>query len=457
MGACAPGVSGRTLAPTVKIFVLGAGLVGATVVEALHSGHNLTVVDLDAKRLKPLAQLYDVATVRANAASGRELKAAGIDEADLVIACTSQDEANLVAGTIARKSAPHAITIVRTSSAEYAEIWADGHLDIDFVVSSERETARAVTHAIGVPYARHTDTFAEGKVQLVELDVGGRASGELVGKELRHARLPDDSRLVGIIRDEHGVLPSGDAVIAPGDRVVAVGSPVAAREWCQLLAPSRGVVRDVVVFGAQELGAAIARALVELGISVRVVEPDPARAALLADQLPEARVFNTDGLDHGFLRREGIARVQAAIFAMRDDTENLFAAALARVNGVPYTIALAHTPVSAAVYEHSGIDVSIDPGHVTAEEIARFAHDPRTQQVSMLEGDRFEVLDITTRPESQLVGLSLREMPIEGALIGAIVRDGEALFPSSSDVLRRGDRVIVFTEAERAGEVERAL
>lgn len=441
----------------VKIFLIGAGLVGATVVGALRVDHDLTVVDLDAKKLKPLAQLYDVATVQASAGSASELAAAGVGEADLVIACTSQDEANLVAGMIARKLAPRATTIVRTSSGEYAEIWRESRLDIDFVVSSERETARAVSQAIGMPSARQTDTFADGKIQIVELDVRPGASTDLVGRTLRDARLPGDSRVAGIIRDGRAVLPSGDAVIAPGDRVVAIGTPHAAQQWCRLVAPTTAIVRDVAVFGAQQLGVAIARSLVEQGIVVRVVEPDPARALLVAERLPEARVFNTTGLERGFMLREGIARVQTAIFAMRDDAANLFAASLARVHGVAHTIALAHNPVSAAVYEQAGIDVSVDPAHVTAEEIVRFAHDPRTQQVSMLKGDRFEILDITTRPESELVGLTLREMPISGALIAAVVRNGDAVFPCSDDVLQAGDRVIVFTESARAPVVERAL
>jgi trk system potassium uptake protein len=455
--ACAAASTRRTLARAVKIFVLGAGLVGATVVEALQSDHNLTVVDIDAAKLKPLAQLYDVATVRASAASGRELAAAGIADAELVIACTSVDEANLVAGTIARKLAPKAMTIVRTSSSEYAEIWRESRLDIDLVVSSEFETARAVSQAIGMPYARQTDTFAEGKVAIVELDVGVRTSGDVLGRKLRDARLPADSRVAGIIRGGQAIVPSGDAVLAPGDRVVAIGSPPAAQEWCQLVSPSKGVVRDAAVFGAQMLGTAIARTLIDQGISVRIIEPDPDRAALVADRLPEAHVFNATGLDRGFMQREGIARVQSAIFAFRDDAQNLFAATLARVHGVAHTIALAHHPVSPAVYERGGIDVTVDPANVTAEEIVRFAHDPRTLQVSMLEDDRYEILDVTTRPESELVGLSLRQMPIRGALIGAIVRNGDAIFPRSDDVLRAGDRVIVFTESARAPVVERAL
>ena len=437
--------------------MIGAGLVGARIVGTLQADHEVTVVDLDPARLKPLAQHYDVATAQGSASSGRDLLRAGIADAELVIACTSRDESNLVAGTFARSVAPQAKTIVRTSSADYVEIWREGRLDVDWVVSSELETGRAVTAAIGMPAARHTDTFAEGRVQVVELDVPPAASAELLRRKLRAARLPAESRIAGIIRDRQAILVRGDVAIESGDRVVVVGSPRAAREWCELVAPHKGEVRDVVVFGAQELGAAIARTLVEQSLNVRVIEPDPARAGLLAERLPGARVFNCDGLDPEFLQREGIAQVQAAIFAMRDDARNLFAAAFARLQGVGYTIALAHSPVSAQVYEHVGIDAVVDPLLATAEEIVRFAHDPRTHQMTMLEGDRFVVLDVTTRPDSGLIGVPLREMPARGALIGAVLRNGEAIFPHGADVLQVGDRVIVFTEATRAAEVERAL
>ena len=75
----------------------------------------------------------------------------------------------------------------------------------------------------------------------------------------------------------------------------------------------------------------------------------------------------------------------------------------------------------------------------------------------MFEGDRFEVLDITTKPGSEYVGKRFRDMPIRGALIGAVVRDGEAIFPVGDTVLEKGDRVIVFTESGHVPVVERAL
>jgi trk system potassium uptake protein TrkA len=99
---------------------------------------------------------------------------------------------------------------------------------------------------------------------------------------------------------------------------------------------------------------------------------------------------------------------------MKEDAKNHYAATLARVHGVRFTIAVVHDTISTEVYELSGVDVTINPRAVTAEEIVRFAHDPRTQQVAMLEGNRYEVL-------------------------------------------QAGDRVIVFTERARVADVEKVL
>jgi trk system potassium uptake protein TrkA len=362
-----------------------------------------------------------------------------------------------VSGSFARIEAPRTTTVIRTSNVEYIDLWREGRLDVDFVVSSELETAHAITRVVGVPSAVQTDVFAEGEVQIVEFDVTAASSSHLVGRPLRETQLPEDSRVAAIVREGSVELPRGDAVIEPGDRLVVIGSPAAAAAWSSLIAPGRSAVRDVVVFGGGKVGGAIARQLLVQGIGVRVIEPSREQARQLADELPEARVYEATGLEPDFLERERIGDSHAAVFAMRDDAKNLYAATLARVHGVGFTIAIVHDHASQEVYDHAGIDVSVNPRQVTAEEIVRFAHDPRTQQVAMLDHDRFEVLDITTRATSEYVGLRFDEMPIRGALIGAIVRDGHAVFPRSDAVLEAGDRVIVFTETSRVAEVERVL
>jgi trk system potassium uptake protein TrkA len=351
------------------------------------------------------------------------------------------------------------------------------------MVSSEEETAHAISRNIGVPAAKMTDVFAGGQVQIVELEVDPAPSSQdklpanvsvtdaalkaagktaarrrrIVGLPLREADLPADSRVAGIIRGEHEILPRGNEAIQPGDRIVVIGSPQAAREWSGLMARGARKVKDVVIFGAGRAGAAAARLLLRQGISVRLIEPDRARAEEVSVRFPQARVLLATGFDPDFLERERIGETDAAVFTMKEDSKNLYAATLAKLRGAPFTIAIAHENISVAVFERAGIDVAIDPRSLTAEEIVRFAHDPRTQQVAMLEQDRYEVLDITVRAESKLVGKPFRDLPMTGSLIGAIVRDGAALFPHGEDQLQPGDRVIIFTESSRVPEVERAL
>jgi len=440
----------------VKIVVVGAGQVGSTIVEALHGEHDITVIDTATDRLEALAYRYDVRTIEGNGASRKTIQDAGAADANLFIACTSRDEVNLVACSFARVEAPTATSVIRTSNVEYIDLWREGRLDVDFAVSSELETANAVSRSIGMPSARQTDVFADGQVQIVEFEIPADAEA-VIGRPLREVRFPAESRVLGILREDGMTLPKGDAVIRPGDKVVVIGSPQAAREWGALLEPGEGAVEDVVVFGGGQVGAAIARLLTAQGIGVRLIEPQRERAREVAEELPGCRVYNATGIDPDFLARERIGQAQAAVFAMKEDAKNHYAAVLARVIGVRFTIAVVHDAISTQVYEHSGVDVTINPRAVTAEEIVRFAHDPRTQQVTMLEGDRYEVLDITTQPTSEYVGLRFRDMPIRSALIGAIVRDGRAVFPRSNDVLQAGDRVIVFTETARVADVEKVL
>ena len=437
--------------------MLGAGHVGATVVEALHDEHDITVVDTDARRLTPLADRYDVRTVEGNGATKAVLRQAGVEDIDLLIACSPNEYANLVSAMLVKKLS-RAKVIVRTSSIEYLEAWREREIDVDFMVSSELETANAILGHIGVPAARQTDVFADGLVQVVEFDVPESASASgVVGVPLREAPLPPQSRVVAIIRGERMVPARGEEQIEPGDRVILVASPSAAQAWSRMIAGDTKAVEDIVVFGCGRMGRTIARVLLDRELRVRLVDADETRAQEAAEELADARVFHASAFDADFFARERIDDDTAAVFAMNDDAKNLYAGVLAELHGVHLTIALAHDPESVDVYERAGVDLALNPRQVIAEELVRFAHDPRIRQIAMLEHDRFEILDLTVRPESELAGRRLAELPQTGSVIGAIIRDGSVLFPHKSDELRPGDRVIIFVESERASLVERVL
>jgi trk system potassium uptake protein TrkA len=441
----------------MNIVVLGAGHVGRTLVEALHADHDVTVIDTDSDRLSPLSDRYDVRVVEGNGTSKRILVEAGVRTADLLVACSSREDANIVAAILAKRLGS-AQTIVRTSSIEYLEAWREREIDVDFMVSSELETANAVSGHVGVPAARETDVFADGQVQIVEFEVpANAAAGAVVGRPLREAATPKDSKVVSIIRGEKMISPRGAERILGGDRIVVIASPESAQMWSDAVGSHEEKVDDVVIFGAGRMGTTIARVLLNRGLRVRLVDDQRECALAAAEEIPDVRVFHASAFDAEFLARERIGANTAAVYALNDDAKNLYAASLAKLTGVRLTIALAHDRAAVDVYERAGIDVPINPREVMAEEVVRFAHDPRIRQIAMLEHDRFEILDMAVRPDSPLANTSFRDLPMTGSRIGAIIRGDKAIFPHSGEVLRAGDRVIIFVESRRAAHVESVL
>ncbi|MEQ8146661.1 Trk system potassium transporter TrkA [Streptomyces sp. OP7] len=437
----------------MRVVVVGAGQVGHTVVKSLAEAHECTVIDSDRTRLDALSHAYDVRTEHGSGTRRETLLDAGVAGADLVLACTSRDEVNLVTAMLARRLSS-ARTVVRATGTDYLDAWRAGDLDVDLLVSTAFETASAVERGLHVPGARHVDFFVRGEVVVLGVDVRGAASPRLAGRPLREAGLPAASRVVALVREGNWTVPAAHEVVRPGDWIIAMASPSAARAWSRLVTGA-GPVDDVVVYGAGRMGRAVSRVLLDRGVLVRIVEPDAARARAAAAALDRARVFHASGLDPAFLSQERIGTAGAAVLAGGDDSRNLHAAVLAKLHGVGLTMAVLDDPAAAGVFEAAGTDVTIDPGDETAEKMARFTFDERTRQMAMLGDDRFEVLDVTVRPGSRFAHGPVDALP--GAGVGAIVRDGTVFFPDGRDELLPGDRVVVLTEPARVPGIEHDL
>ena len=440
----------------MKVLVLGAGHVGRAVVDALYEDHALTVIDVDAQRLAEFADRYDVRIVQGDGTTRSVVRKAGVEEADLLIACGPKEEANLVCAILAKRLS-RAKTVVRTTSMELLDAWREGEIEVDFMISPELETAQAIAGIVGLPAARQTDVFAEGRVQIVEFDVPADVSEDtLVGRPLRRAEIPPSSKVAALIRDGRMVFPRGEERILPADRVVVIASPESAHAWSRQLTHEDRTIDDIVIFGAGRMGTMMGRVLVGRGMRVRLVDAHAGRAHDVAEEMPDVRVFQASCFDSTFLERQRIGQA-AAVFCMNDDPKNLYGAVLAKEHGVRLTITLAHDPAAVDVYERGGVDVAINPRQLTAEEMVRFAHDPRIHKIAMLEDDRFEVLDITVRPDSKLVNRPLSDLPASNSMVGAVIRDDRVIFPHGTDVLRAGDRAILFVESGGVAAAERAL
>ena len=88
----------------MKILIIGAGAVGFSIAKQLSAeGHDISVVDVNPKLIRKIAEKLDVSVITGNGTSPRVLESAGVQEADMVLAVTTSDEINIVTCIIASK------------------------------------------------------------------------------------------------------------------------------------------------------------------------------------------------------------------------------------------------------------------------------------------------------------------------------------------------------------------
>ena len=158
----------------MQIIIVGDGKVGVALTEQLSSeGHDITVIDSNPKVLEQSLESYDVMVVHGNGASIGVLKEAGVEDAHLLIAATSRDETNLLTCIVAKKlGAKH--TIARVRNPEYAEqlVLMRDELGLSMTINPELAAAREIHHLLQFPSFLKRDSFAKGRVEIVEIHVG---------------------------------------------------------------------------------------------------------------------------------------------------------------------------------------------------------------------------------------------------------------------------------------------
>ena len=158
----------------MKILIAGCGKVGETLAQELsEEGHDLTILDSDPRVLEAGAERYDVMAVQGNCASARSLRQAGVEKADLLIACTGSDELNLLSCMTAYRINPHLQTIARIRNPEYNEQVYEMRdtFALSMVFNPEREAAVEIFRLLKFPGFRKRDAFASGRVEIVEIRV----------------------------------------------------------------------------------------------------------------------------------------------------------------------------------------------------------------------------------------------------------------------------------------------
>ena len=434
----------------MQVVIVGAGEVGSSIAASLADSHDVVVIDNDASLVDDLTYDQDVLAIHGDGTDLDVLREAGIGESDMLIASTDADETNIViCGTAAILC--EAFTIARVKRPQFLRTWeqSQGAFGVDFMVCTDLLAAQTIVGVIGFPTAQDVDTFADGLVQMAEFEIP--PDSPVANQTVSEADRFDSLTFAAIIRESEIVIPSGETTIEPGDEVIVIGSPDAARAFSAAISPEESRPKDVVIVGGSEIGYQVARLLEQRGFKPRLVERDPARARWLAEQLPGTTVLESDATDQAFLERERVGGADVLLATLDNDQQNLLATLLAKRLGVDRTVAVVDTGAFADLFEAVGVDVAVSPREATAEEITRFTRARRAENVSLIDGDRAEVMEVEIATDSEVAGRAIGDFVPElprGVVVGAITRDGELITPRGETVVRAGDHVVFFADTE---------
>jgi trk system potassium uptake protein TrkA len=441
----------------MKVVVVGAGEVGSNIAGALAHAHEVVVIDTDPERVEAITYQLDVLAIEGDGTSLATLEEAGIADADMLIASTDSDEANIVACATA-KTVSDAFTVARVRKTEYLRTWqgAESAFNVDFMVCTDLLAAETIVRLAGLPGAQDVGSFAGGRVRMAEFEVTEEST--LANETVESADRFDSLTFAAIFRNGHVEIPRGDTRIEPGDKVVVIGSPDSCKLVATEMATTDGLqsADDVYVVGGTEIGYHTTRLLEAEGVTPRLVERNPERARELAEELAGTVVLENDATDGEFLERENIGDADLVVAALSADDTNLLVSLLAKRLGAKRTVAVVEDGSLVDVFETVGVDVAVNPRKVTAEEITRFTREEHTQNVSIIESDRAEVLEIEVEEESILTDRTIADATTDlprGVVIGAITRGDDLITPRGDTVVRTGDHVIVFLETNLLDEV----
>lgn len=444
----------------MRVIVVGAGDVGRSIAANLEDSHEVVVVDQNEEVVDELTYSLDVLAIQGNGTEVSTLREAGIEEAELVIACTDSDETNLViCGAV--KTQGDAFTIARVRRRALLETWqsSQGAFDVDFMVCTDLLTAQTIFRISGMPAAQDVNMFAGGLVRMAEFEI--RESSPVANVSVREADCYDSLTFAGIFRNGEMIVASGDTVIQPGDRVVVIGSPESVSGFAaDITMPDRNDTKEIVIVGANEIGLQTAREFEDHGYRPRLIEQDHDRARKAAEALPNTMVMESDATDTEFLVREHIDEADIVIATLDGDELNLLVSLLAKRLGVDRTVAVIENLEYIELFEQVGVDVAVNPREETAEEIVRFTRADHTEKIAMVEHDRAEVIEIEVDADSVLTGRPIAEATThlpECVVIGAISRGGDLVTPRGTTVVKPGDHVVVFVNSTVLDRVIEAL
>jgi trk system potassium uptake protein TrkA len=432
----------------MRIVIAGAGEVGSHLARMLSNvNHEVTIVDEDPKKLEDLAATTDVLSVEGDFTTFAVLNKASVRKADLFLAVSQDENANVLAASIAKNLGAKK-SISRVDHIEYMqpgnkEIFLN--MGIDYLFNPEQMAADEVINLLGHTRTSEFVDFSGGKLSLVVFKLD--ESSPLIEKTLFDAtenREHLEYRTVAITRSGETIIPRGDDDFRVGDTIYVIVDESALDEVLEFSGKTKIDIKSLMILGGSRIGVAIARAM-QSRVNVKLIEYNEEKAYKLTELLEKTLIIHEDGRNTDAMVDEGLNNMDAFVSVTGRSETNILTAMLAKQLGVKKVIAAVENLHYINLAESIGIDTIINKKRIAASNIFRFTMNTDVQAVKCLTGSEAEVLEFIAKPDSPATKRPIRDLAFpQGVIIGGIVRGDEAFIAVGSSTIHPYDRVVVF-------------
>ncbi|MBQ3246781.1 MAG: Trk system potassium transporter TrkA, partial [Alistipes sp.] len=326
----------------MKIVISGAGEMGSHLAKMLSgNGHDITVIDKDAKLLTEVSSLADVITVEGDATTFAILRKASVRKCDLFIAVDHIENDNVLSAIMAKQLGAKK-SIARIDNNEYLEPNNKEmfiNMGIDYLFYPEKVAAGEVINLLGHTATTEYVDFSNGKLSLVVFRL--EATSPLVGRTLASLTEEDSVlsfRTVAISRGGQTIIPTGADGFMEDDLIYVITSQESLHDVMALSGQTDVRVQNMMILGGSRIGVRIATELQD-EVNIKLIDYNADKAYRLAELLDKTLIINEDGRNTEAMMEEGLSNMDAFVAVTGRSETNILTAMLAKRMGVKKVIA----------------------------------------------------------------------------------------------------------------------
>lgn len=437
----------------MHILIIGGGKVGETLIDHLsEEGNDITLIDRNPRVVEGLTNSYDIIGFEGTGSNYDTLMEANVHLADMFLSVTESDEINIISALMAKQMGAK-FAIARVRSPEYSEHleFMIEKLGIDLVINPDQAAAYDIERILRFPHALDLETFAAGRVQLVETMV--EEGSKLAGKALHELPGLGLQILVCIVtRNGEVFIPRGDFVLQEKDQIYVTGTSRFLSNYSKILGFNKERIQNVFIVGGGRITQYLTKRLLRTGKKIKIIEIDPRRAAELATIFPEAVVIQGDGTDQELLEAEGVSQYDAILSLTGIDEENILLSMFGATLEIPRIITKVNRTSLLKILQDAGLQTIITPKNLMANLIVRAVRARENRSGSHIEtlykmaDNRVEAIEFRIAGDANITHIPLRDLKIaRDTLLVYVLRNKEILFPTGDLSLQPGDRAILVT------------